>query len=60
MIIVVPFVSEVIGGMLDLEPRFWRNPKRESFEEQKKKVLSFGAKWKKFTSGDNSSSSEED
>lgn len=40
--------SGVIGGMLDVEPRIWRNPKREPFENQKKKVLAFGAQWKKF------------
>ena len=39
-------VPEILGGMLDLDPRFWRNPKRERFEEQKSKVLAFGARWK--------------
>ena len=39
---------ETIGGMLDLEPRLWRDPKKEPFEQQKKKVLSFGAMWRKF------------
>ena len=34
--------------MLDIEPRLWREPKREPFELQKKKVLDFAAKWKKF------------
>ena len=34
--------------MLDLEPRLWRNPRRESFENQRKKVIEFGAKWKNF------------
>ena len=41
-------IPEIIGGMLDLEPRFWRNPRREAFEAQKSKVLAFGAKWKEF------------
>ena len=40
------FAQEIIGGMLDLEPRVWRHPKRESFESQKKRVLAFAAKWK--------------
>ena len=31
------FISEIIGGMLDLEPRLWRNPRREAFEMQKSK-----------------------
>eukprot|EP00095_Tigriopus_kingsejongensis_P003050 maker-scaffold101_size371023-snap-gene-0.17 protein:Tk03050 transcript:maker-scaffold101_size371023-snap-gene-0.17-mRNA-1 annotation:"cwf19-like protein 2" len=39
------FAQEIIGGMLDLEPRLWRNPKKEPFEAQKIKVLAFGAKW---------------
>ena len=34
--------------MLDLEPRLWRNPRREAFEAQKSKVMAFGAKWKEF------------
>eukprot|EP00094_Tigriopus_californicus_P008183 TCALIF_07879-PA protein Name:"Similar to cwf19l2 CWF19-like protein 2 (Xenopus tropicalis)" AED:0.03 eAED:0.04 QI:26/1/0.5/1/0/0/2/170/654 len=42
------FAQEIIGGMLDLEPRVWRNPKRENFDTQKKKVLAFGSKWEKF------------
>lgn len=32
---------------MDLEPRVWRNPKRENFDNQRKKVLDFGSKWKK-------------
>ena len=31
-----------------MEPRLWRNPRREVFEAQKSKVLAFGAKWKEF------------
>ena len=50
--------------MLDLEPRVWRNPKREPFDLQKKKVLSFGGKWKRYDitkpKNDSSSSSEDD
>ena len=42
------FTQEVIGGMLDLEPRIFKNPKKESFEAQKARVLQFGAKWKQF------------
>ena len=34
--------------MLDIEPRLWRDPKREPFDLQKKKVLAFGADWKNF------------
>jgi hypothetical protein len=34
--------------MLDLEPRVWRHPRRESFEAQRKKVIEFGSKWKNF------------
>lgn len=61
------FAYEIIGGMLDLEPRVWRNPKRETFEAQKSKVLDFGAQWKHFdftkqqvASSSSSSSSSDD
>lgn len=33
------FGKEIIGGMLDLEPQRWRNPRRENFEHHKRKVL---------------------
>ena len=46
--IVIVFFAEIIGGMLDLEPRLWRHPRKESFESQRKKVIEFGAKWKDF------------
>jgi len=58
--------SETIGGMLDLEPRLWRDPKPEPFEHQKRKVLAFGKMWSKFDitkkrrESSSSSSSEED
>ena len=42
------FAQEIIGGMLDVEPRVYKNPMRESFEAQKKRVMQFGAKWKDF------------
>uniref|UniRef100_A0A2D4FGS7 CWF19-like protein 2 n=4 Tax=Micrurus TaxID=8634 RepID=A0A2D4FGS7_MICCO len=40
------FGKEIIGGMLDLEPRLWRKGLRENFEDQRKKVLHFAQKWK--------------
>ena len=53
--------------MLDLEPRVWRHPRRESFEAQRKKVIEFGSKWKSFDftkskskESDSSGSSERD
>ncbi len=61
------YILEIIGGMLDLEPRVWRHPRRESFEAQRKKVIEFGSKWKNFdftrkskAEADSSSSSNED
>ena len=42
------FGKEILGGMLDLEPRRWRKPRRENFEEHKKKVLQFGEWWEPF------------
>ncbi|XP_036048524.1 CWF19-like protein 2 isoform X2 [Onychomys torridus] len=42
------FGKEIIGGMLDLEPRLWRKGIGESFEDQRKKVLQFAQWWKPF------------
>lgn len=42
------FAEEIIGGMLDLHHSKWRRPKRQSFEEQSKRVLDFSKKWKNF------------
>ncbi|XP_023648215.2 CWF19-like protein 2 [Paramormyrops kingsleyae] len=42
------FGKEILGGMLDLEPRRWRKPMRENFDDQRKKVLQFAQRWKPF------------
>ncbi|CAF90454.1 unnamed protein product, partial [Tetraodon nigroviridis] len=42
------FGKEVIGGMMDLEPRRWRKSIRENFDDQRKKVLQFAQWWKPF------------
>ncbi|KAK7171401.1 hypothetical protein R3I93_003872 [Phoxinus phoxinus] len=42
------FGKEILGGMLDLEPRRWRKPIRENFDDQRKKVLEFAQWWKPF------------
>ncbi|KAM4043967.1 CWF19-like protein 2 [Anomaloglossus baeobatrachus] len=42
------FGKEIIGGMLDLEPRVWRKAVRENFDDQRKKVLQFAQWWKPF------------
>ncbi|XP_076359633.1 CWF19-like protein 2 isoform X2 [Tachypleus tridentatus] len=42
------FGKEIIGGMLDLEPQLWRKPKKENFENQRKKVLQFIEWWNKY------------
>ncbi|KAM4796109.1 CWF19-like protein 2 [Rhinophrynus dorsalis] len=42
------FGKEIIGGMLDLEPRVWRKAVRENFDDQRKKVLEFAQWWKPF------------
>lgn len=39
------FGKEVLGGMLDVEPRLWLKPHRESFERQKEKVLRLSEWW---------------
>ncbi|XP_064609268.1 CWF19-like protein 2 [Liolophura sinensis] len=42
------FGKEVIGGMLDAEPRLWRKPWRENFDDQRKKVLQFAEWWRPY------------
>nr|XP_009682102.1 PREDICTED: alkylated DNA repair protein alkB homolog 8 isoform X2 [Struthio camelus australis] len=42
------FGKEIIGGMLDLEPRLWRKGIRQNFEDQRKKVLQFAQWWKPY------------
>lgn len=42
------FAQEIIGGMLDLHHSKWRRPKRQSFDEQSKRVLKFSEVWNKF------------
>ncbi|XP_029458306.1 CWF19-like protein 2 isoform X2 [Rhinatrema bivittatum] len=42
------FGKEIIGGMLDLEPRLWRKAIRENFDDQRKKVLQFAQWWKPY------------
>ena len=41
------FAAEVIGGILDIEPRRWRKP-RPNFHRNKNEVLQMKAEWKKF------------
>ncbi|XP_068173499.1 CWF19-like protein 2 [Antennarius striatus] len=42
------FGKEVVGGMMDMEPRRWRKLIRENFDDQRKKVLQFAQWWKPF------------
>lgn len=49
------FGKEVVGGMMDLEPRRWRKLIKENFDDQRKKVLQFAQWWKPYdcTKADN-------
>ena len=42
------FGKEVCGGMLDVQPRLWLKPHRESFEKQKLRVLQLSQWWKPY------------
>ena len=42
------FSQEIIGGILDLDHTLWRKPRRQNFEEQRKKVIEFAASWKPY------------
>lgn len=44
----INFAQEIIGGMLDLHHSKWRKPKRQSFDDQSKRVMEFSKKWKDF------------
>ncbi|XP_053972926.1 CWF19-like protein 2 [Hylaeus volcanicus] len=45
------FAEEVIGGMLDLDHDVWRKPKKETFDQQRQKVLKFLEIWKNYDCG---------
>lgn len=42
------FGREIIAGMMDLEPRFWRKPKPESTAELEEKVKKFSDMYEEF------------
>lgn len=42
------FAQEIIGGMLDLDHKLWRRPKREERNAIEVKVKNFKEKWKKY------------
>ncbi|XP_059161086.1 CWF19-like protein 2 [Physella acuta] len=42
------FGREIVGGMLDAEPTLWRHPHKQSFEDQRQKVLEFEKMWRPF------------
>ena len=42
------FAAEIIGNMLDLEPRRWRRPKRVDLRHNKERVTKFRKKYDKF------------
>lgn len=44
----LPPSQEIVGGMMDLEPRLWRKLIKENFDDQRKKVLQFAQWWKPY------------
>lgn len=42
------FAGEIIGNILDLEPRRWRRPKRVDFHSNRQRVAQFKRKYDKF------------
>lgn len=42
------FAQEIIGNMLDLEPRRWRKPRRVDFRQNKDRVAKFRAAYDRF------------
>lgn len=42
------FGKEVVGGILNSEPRLWLNPPKENFDDQRKKAVQFAGWWKPY------------
>ena len=42
------FASEIIGNVLDLEPRRWRHPKRVDFRQNQDRVAKFKKKYETY------------
>jgi hypothetical protein len=42
------FAAEIIGNILELEPRRWRRPRREDLRMNEKRVQVFREKFDKF------------
>lgn len=42
------FAKEVVGGLLDVEPRLWLKPPKENFENQKSKACKFSDWWSQY------------
>jgi hypothetical protein len=42
------FAGEIIGNLLDLEPRRWRRPRRLDFGRNKERVVSFKKRFDRF------------
>ena len=42
------FAAEIIGNLLDVEPRRWRRPRRIEFVQNKERVKKFKRKYDKF------------
>lgn len=42
------FAKEVIGGLIDTEPRLWLKPQHESFDQQRKKASNMVEMWKPY------------
>ena len=42
------FGREIVGGIVDAEPRLWLKPPKESFEQQKQKVLTLSEWWRPY------------
>lgn len=42
------FAAEVVGNVLDLEPRRWRKPRRMASHEQQKRLNDFRKRWEPF------------
>lgn len=42
------FAAEIVGGMLELEPRKWRKPRRVDYKRNKERASRLGNKFHKY------------
>ena len=42
------YLQEIVGGMIDADPTSWRKPRKENFDDQRRKVMQFADMWRPY------------